>query len=159
MRTSTTLSMNCTCSTSMTAPPPTPPPAPPLPSLPQRSRRAEELVVNVRLDDLGPVASTAQATNKARTSSADEPDRASCRQDREGKGDDTATVACVTCPRQRIMLVASLCTKLWLPPSFTSHVPHKGQDMTGYRAPAPTTRGTRQPPRSVVVVVVVVGWL
>ena len=78
--------------------------AAPPPPLSQRSKRAEELVDNVRLDDLDPVASTAQATNKARTSSADEPDRASCRPDREGKSDDTATVASGTTPKTDVIV-------------------------------------------------------
>ena len=36
------------------------------------------------------------------------------------------------CPRQGIMFVASLCTGLWLTPSFTSQLHHKGQDLAGY---------------------------
>ena len=46
----------------------------------------------------------------------------------------------------------SLCTGLWLTPSFTSQPSHKGKELTGYRAPP--VRQTGQPWWCVVAVVV-----
>ena len=97
--------MNCNCSTTTTAPP-TPPQPPPPPLLPERSERAEELVDNLAaLSDLSPEASAAPASEPEQPHD-EEPDRASCRPDREGKGDDAATETNVTSPRQGIMFVA-----------------------------------------------------
>ena len=74
---------------------------------------------------------------------------------RAGQGNDTAFETYVSFPQgcdDVISWPVSLCTRLRghlpypmgprLTPRFTSHIPHKGRDMTGYKAPRPTTRGS-----------------
>ena len=109
-------------SSNQRSPPWPPPPPPPPPPLPQLSGRAEELEDNLAAllisDQWRALLQRPSQNNLTIVPAAAQTAQ--------------ATVAYVTCPRQRIMFVASLCTGLWLPPGITSHVPHKGQDMTGH---------------------------
>ena len=55
---------------------------------------------------------------------------------------DTATVAKDLALHVGMLTTSSLCTVLWLTHSFTIQVLLKGQDLTGYSAGAPTSKGS-----------------
>ena len=57
---------------------------------------------------------------------------------------------------KKIMFVASLCTRLWLTPSFTSHVSHKGSGPDWLLSPRPHVKRVSRGGGVVVVVMVVV---